>query len=667
MLRLFRAFAKSWFGPAIMGLLVIAFGFLGSGGIRSMFGGGPISDAVVQAGSRVVTPNQFQKLFQRQEQAYQQRTGQTFPLEQALAEGADKGMLQELASQTAYFEMLSRSGLRPTDDVVAIELRRQAESGQASGLAQIFDSMTGKFRPDGLRMLLQNNGITMPEFQRELSDSIADGDFGAAIHEGYEIPRIYAAIQAALLLESRDVTYFVIPAGSVPIPAKPTDAQLITLMQQNRERLMLPERRKLTIVRISAKAIAPTLTVDPAAIQQQFEAKKATYGKPELRSFVEIPLPDAKQAPAVVAALTRGDDPNAVAKTIGVDAIAYADQPQSAVADVKAAAAAFAMKEGAISGPVQGDFKPVVLKVIKVTPAQAPDLASARAQIEAELRQSQALDKVYDLSQKFDDARQGGASIADAAAKLGLTVVHVGPVPQDGKDPLTGQVDPTLSPKLLTAAFQLQQGGDSDIEQDADKGEYYAVHVDQVLPPNLPNIDEPGIRPLLTQVYMQQTIVAALQKKGADAQAALNKGATFEAVAASFGAQVAHQVGLQRAQAQQYQQTYGQPFLAAAFDGKVGQVFAVGSDPLKGLVIVRVDAVKPADPKQVAQVLELVRQRASADYLQGLQTASRNAAVKMIKPRTDLTLARNAMGVDAAMAARADKAAAASAGAKPAK
>src|SRR5580704_13190898 len=173
MLRLFRAFAKSWFGPAIMGLLVIAFGFLGSGGIRSMFGG-PISNAVVSAGSRVVTPNQFQKMFQRNEEAYQQRTGQAFPLEQALTEGADKGMLQDLAAQTAYFEMLSRSGIRPSDDVVAIELRRQAESGQAPGIAQIFDSVTGKFRPEGLAQLLSNNGISMTEFQRELADSIAD-------------------------------------------------------------------------------------------------------------------------------------------------------------------------------------------------------------------------------------------------------------------------------------------------------------------------------------------------------------------------------------------------------------------------------------------------------------------------------------------------------------
>ena len=667
MLRLFRAFAKSWFGPAIMGLLVIAFGFLGSGGIRSMFGG-PISNAVVSAGSRVVTPNQFQKMFQRNEQAYQQRTGQPFPLEQALTEGADKGMLQDLAAQTAYFEMLSRSGIRPSDDVVAIELRRQAESGQAAGLAQIFDSVTGKFRPDGLRQLLGNNGISMAEFQRELADSIADADFASAFHEGFQTPRIYAAIQAALLMESRDVTYFVIPAASVPVPPKPTDAQLLALMQQYREKLTLPERRKLTVVRFSAKAVAPTLTIDPKAVEQQFEAKKDSYGKPEVRSFVEIPLNDPREAASVGAALSNGEDPSVVAKSVGVDAVPYVDQPQSAVADRKAAAAAFAMKEGDVSGPVQGDFKTVILKVTKVTPAQAPDLNAARAQIEADLRQSEAIDKVYDLSQKFDDLRQGGASIADAAAKLGLKAVSVGPVPANGKNPLTGQVDPLLSQKLLASAFQLQQGGDSDVEQDADKGEYFAVHVDQVIAPNLPSLDEPGIRPMMTQAYMQQSIIGALQKKSDDAQAALKKGATMEAVAASYGAKVGHQLGLQRAAAQQYEQSYGQAFLASVFGAKAGQVFGVGSDPLKGLVVGRLDAVRPADPKQVAQVLDLVRQRGNQAYLEALQDAVRQAAVRMIKPHTDLTLARNAMGVDDAMAARVDKAAGGKpAGAKPTK
>jgi peptidyl-prolyl cis-trans isomerase D len=124
---------------------------------------------------------------------------------------------------------------------------------------------------------------------------------------------------------------------------------------------------------------------------------------------------------------------------------------------------------------------------------------------------------------------------------------------------------------------------------------------------------------------------------------------------------------LQRAQAQQLAQTFGQPFLAVTFGGKPGQIFTVGSDPLRGLVIGRLDAIRPADPKQVAQVLEAVRQRAGSTYLDGLADAARTAAVKTIKPRTDLTLARNAMGVDPAMAARVDKAAASGGAASGAK
>jgi peptidyl-prolyl cis-trans isomerase D len=669
MISFFHRLSRSWFGPAIMGVMVVALGFLGLGSARSLFGAS-ITNAVIQAGSRSVGPSQFQKMFQRNEQAYQERTGQSFPLEQMLKEGADKGMVQDLAAQTAYFEMLGRAGIRPSDDVVASELRRQAQSGQAPGLAQIFDAVTGKFRPEALQELLKNNGITLTEFQHELGDTIADGDFTSAVHEGYRIPRIYAAVQAALLLEGRDVTYFVIPTTAVPVPPPPTDAQLTALMQQHHDQLMLPERRKFTVVRFSAKTIAPTLAVDPKAVEQQFEAKKASYSKPELRSFVEIALNDPRQAAAVSAAMSRGADPATVAKSLGVQAIPYVDQPRSAVVDAKAGDAVFAMKEGAVSGPVQGDFKTVVLKLIKITPAQAPDLNAARAQIEADLRQAQAVDKVYDLTQKFEDLRQGGASTADAAAKLGVQALVVGPVPADGKDPLTGQVDPALTPKLLANAFQLRKGEDGDVQQDGDKGEYFAVRVDQVVPPSLPSLDEPGIRVLMTRAFMEQAVVTALQQKGAEAEAALKQGKAFETVAAGYGAKVAHQVGLQRGNAQQYVQTFGQDFLAIVFGQKAGAYFTVGSNALNGFVVGHLDAVRPADSRQVAQVLELLRQRGSQSYLEGLQQATREASVKLIKPSTNLKLARDAMGVDPAMAERYDKAAAApasSAGAKPAK
>ena len=657
MLRYFRAFTKSWFGPAIMGAILVSLTFLGTGGIRNVMGG-RIANAVISAGSRQVTQTEFQKMFQRNEEAYQARTGQPFPLEQAVKEGADKNMLQQLSEQTAYAEMLSQSGIRPSDEVVAEELKRQAESGKAPGLAAMFDAVTGKFRPQALQVLLANNGLTITQFQRELADEIADNDFQGAIAGGFAPPRIYAAVEGALALETRDVTYFVIPLSSVP-PPKPTDAQLVALMQQHKDQLMLPERRRFTIVRFSAKAMAPTLTVDPKAVEQQFQARQASYTKPETRSLVEIPLNDPSKAAEVAQRLTKGEDPQAVAKSVGVDAIAYTDQPQSGIADARAGAAAFAMKEGQVSGPVPGDFKTVIIEVTKVTPAQAADLNAARAQIQAQLQQTQAIDKVYDLSQKFDDLRQGGASFADAAAKVGATVVAIGPVGADGKD-LQGQVNPALSQKTLATAFQLSQGADSDVEQDADKGEYYAVHVDQVLPPAMPSLDEPGVRPAMTQAFIQQTVVTALQQKAAAAQAALQKGQTFEAVASGYGATVSHQLGLQQANAQQQEQTLGRAFVGSAFQTKQGQFFTAGSDPLKGFVVARLDAVHVADPKQVAAILQVIQQKSAQTYVTGLQQAIREAAVRMVKPNTDLALAREAMGVDAAMAARADKAAAAS-------
>jgi hypothetical protein len=212
-----------------------------------------------------------------------------------------------------------------------------------------------------------------------------------------------------------------------------------------------------------------------------------------------------------------------------------------------------------------------------------------------------------------------------------------------------------VSPKLLQTAFQLPQGGDSDVEQDADKGEYYAVHVDQVIPPSLPGLAEPGVRDALTKIYQQQAVLTALQKEGAAAQAALNKGQTFEAVAATYKAQVSHQVGMQEATSQPLQQTLGQAFLEAAFGAKPGQVFVIGSDKLNGIVVGRVDALHIPDPRQVAAVIDQVRQRTGQSYLDGLQQAVHAASLAMIKPTTDIDLARSAMGVDADMLARATK------------
>ena len=179
---------------------------------------GKIEDAVVQAGSRTTTEQAFSKIFSNIRQNYEEQAQQPYPLEEAVKAGVDQDLVDRIASEQSYFEMLSRSGVRPSDDVLVAETVKAAQSGQDPELARVFDSVTGKFRPDMLARLLNANGLTQDEFDRERRDNLANEQFGSAVSDGFRTPRIYAAVQVALSTEARDVTYFVIPETSVAPP-----------------------------------------------------------------------------------------------------------------------------------------------------------------------------------------------------------------------------------------------------------------------------------------------------------------------------------------------------------------------------------------------------------------------------------------------------------------
>ena len=151
---------------------------------------------------------------------------------------------------------------------------------------------------------------------------------------------------------------------------------------------------------------------------------------------------------------------------------------------------------------------------------------------------------------------------------------------------------------------------------------------------------------------MRQQVMEGLAKIAGDAVKAIQSGQTFEAVAARNGGQVTHQIGLQRIAQRQFEPRLGQQFFGGVFQAKQGQVFDVLSQPLGGVVVARVDAVRPADARQTATFLELERRSISQPYLESVQVAVKDAAIKIVKPSTDLDLARNVMGVDAAMLAR---------------
>ena len=615
-----------------MGLLILAFLILGVGGGKFPDAFGTTrADSVVTAGGHAVSANDFKRIFEQQKQKLEEQNKQPLTTELLVQNNVDQQILNQLGLDQAFSEMLTRAGVAPGRTLLDEQIQKIMPAA--------FDKVTGKFSEQQFKNMLNQRGITLAQAQTQITDELAQRHFGTAMEAGFKMPRIYAAMTAVTALENRDVSYFILDPHLVPQPAPPTDAQLIGFMRDHAAQLKRPEMRAVTLVKFSAEALAPTITIEPAAVRKEFDFRKDSLSTPEKRTVIEIPVKTADQATQASARLAKGEDPAVIAKSFGQEPISYADAPQSAIADRKMAAAAFAMSAGQSQGPVKGDLGMAALKVVKVTPGSAATLASAQPKIEADLRQKAARDKAYKQSQDFDDARQAGGNLAQAAQKAGVQTVSVGPFDANGVG-LDHKPIPLLSDKIVKATFAQGPTDESDL-QDAGTGEYFALHVDKIIPSALPALAE--VRPQLIQAYISQTFLTALRAKVDGLVARIKKGETIEQVAASVGGHVVHQQGLQRLKAQQYQ-AMGKEFLQGVFGVKPGEAFAAGATG--GVYVAKLDAVRAGDPTTTAKVLEGIRGRVSQDYVRDIFAAGQSAAHDQIKVTLNLPLARQAIGVD---------------------
>jgi peptidyl-prolyl cis-trans isomerase D len=633
-----RSTARNPVAIALMGLLVLVFLILGVGGggrFPDLFSA-TSADSVITAGSHSMSSRDYRRVFDQEKQRLEQQSQQPVSIEQLVQGGFDQQLLGAIAGDEAESEMLTRAGIVPAPTLVGEEIKK---------LPFAFDKVTGKFSEQQFTQFLANQGLTPRQAEAELGDELALRHFGAALEAGFRTPRIYAALDTVTGLENRDISYFTLDPKSVPQPAAPTDTDLLAFMKEHAAQLTRPEMRVITLVRFSAKAMAPGVTIDPAAVQKEFDFKKDTLSTAERRTLIQIPVKTAAQAAQAAARLRAGEDPAIIAKSFGAEPVNYADAPQSAIADPKVAAAAFALTQGQISGPVQGELGFAVLKVSKITPGSTATLESARPQIEADLRAKAAQRQAYDLSQKFDDARQAGSNVTDAARKAGVTPITVGPVTANGLD-VDAKPNTLLDKTALKSAFAHAAGEDTDLE-DAGPGEYFALHVDRVIPPALPPLAEK--RAELAKAYTQQAYLKALKARADALVAQIRGGAGIDQVAAQAGGHVVHQSGMQRVGAEQYK-ALGRDFLVAVFTAKSGDVFAAAAP--SGVFIAKLDAVRPGDVTTMARAIETIEGRVSQDYLKDIMSSVKTASRQDIKVTINLPLARRTLGVDPALVAK---------------
>lgn len=626
MLAAIRTFAKSWVAAVLIGLLIVSFAIFG---INDVFTG-TVGDQVIKAGSRVITSADFRREYDDYRKRLEQQTGQTITPEMAAANGLDRQVLNGLATREAFAELLSKIGIRPSDKLLVAEIQK---------IPAFFDPISGRFDRRTFEQRLGENGLTPEDFDRILRDQMAAQHWGSGVGEGLRAPRAYGALAAIYGLESRDVAFFNVTPANIAAVAPPTDAQLTQFMQQNAAQLTRPEMRVLTIARFSPQAAATNAPVDEAELKKLYDFRRDTLSQPETRTIVQIPAKDAAAAQQIQARLGRGEDPAAVAKAMGVDAITYANRPRTAIADRRVAETAFRLQAGQVA-QAQGELGLAVVKVLAVTPGRAVTLEEARPMLEAELRKTAAAQKVYEQTQAYEDAHQSGADLAASAQKAGVPVMTLGPVVQQGLD-AQGRPVPGLSPTILSQAFSLPAGGESELV-DAGEGEYFAVRVERIVPPAMPPLAE--IRGELARVWTAQEQARRMEARANELAERVRKGESLAAVAASAGVSVAQGTDISRQNAGQ-NQTLSRELLGRAFNAKPGEVFVTRAREF-AFAVGQVGAVRMQPGPTATMLAEQSRPELASTIFQELADAAQTAARDKLKVRVDVNRARAAVGME---------------------
>ncbi len=164
-----------------------------------------------------------------------------------------------------------------------------------------------------------------------------------------------------------------------------------------------------------------------------------------------------------------------------------------------------------------------------------------KAKIANDLKKPMVAEKLYELTNKIDDAIGGGASLEEVSKQYQIPLIHLSKMAVDGSfDPYTkrsaeGIKDKNLALKIIKDAFQQAQNVAGNVSE-AGEGKYFIARVDKIYPSQLRTFEE-----VKKDVY--ETLVSHLKEQkaanlGMQWVEKINQGGNLDALAGLYGMKV---------------------------------------------------------------------------------------------------------------------------------
>jgi peptidyl-prolyl cis-trans isomerase D len=435
-------------------------------------------------------------------------------MEQARAFGLDRQVLQQTIAEAALDEDARHLGLGQSDD----ETMRLVFSDPN------FQGVNGKFDPQRFQAMIRQFGFSEQRYIADQRRVSLRRQIAGSIAAGLDPPKTLIEALSRFQNEQRSIEYVKLDAAQAGPIDPPSPETLAGYFDDHKTQFRAPEYRKLSFVPITPEEIGKWSDVSDEDAKKLFEQRRDRLGTPEQRQVSRTRITGGLSFDDL--AKERGLAPGDV--DLGMVA-------KSAILDPEIANAAFSLPSGDVSQPVQGKFGVALVKVGTIQPGTEPSYESLATNLKKEIATERARTKVAELRDKMEDERGGGASVIEAAQKLGLTPVTVEAVDRSGRMP-NGQLVTGIPNGLdvVSQAFNSDVGVDND--PISFKSGYVWYDVLGITPSRERNLDE--VKDQVEAKWRDDQISARLRTKATEMVQKLEQGGKLADEAAAAGLKV---------------------------------------------------------------------------------------------------------------------------------
>lgn len=535
MLRGIRKASANWLGKAVMGsvmgLLIVSFAIWGIGDIFRGFG----RSSLAKIGKTEIGIEQFRQIYNERLQAIGRQIGRPVSPDQARALGFDQQLLGQLIAETALDERARQLGLGLSDAEIAKRITEDPN----------FRSFTGQFDRGRFEQIIRAAGYNEGRYVAEQRRVSLRRQLAEAVGGELAPPKTMAELLNRYEGEQRGIEYVVLDrskAGEIP---QPTPEMLAQYFEGRKALFRAPEHRKVSLIVLSTADALPWVAVSDEEVKAKYDERRSRYVTPERREVQQIVFPKAEEARAAAERVAGGLSFAALAAERGLKEtdIDLGSVTRSGIVDRAVADAAFALKEGEVSQPVEGRFGTALVRVAKIEPEHVRGFEEVAPELKAELATERARAEIQARHDKIEDERAGGAQLPEVAQKLGLNPLAIEAVDRSGRDPEGAGVFLPSGVDLLSNIFASDVGVENDPVQ-LPGGGYVWYEVAGVTPSRERSLAE--VKDRVEARWRDDQIAERLGAKAKELVEKLKAGTAMTDVATAEGLKVETAAGLKR-------------------------------------------------------------------------------------------------------------------------